>query len=464
MKKAFFLLLIAIGLDISFQRKKIDEHSHPDYGYWTVMNIAPIFGFATQVILPYKIIFDINNKIIGLLWAYCVVVTTAFRIATQLTKEHYHDTIIAWATINDINSLLIVPFCIWYVITYNDMKRECDTETEDGLEIEYSLLRDPCLFPSRRKRIKMIIILLSTFIFIAIDVIIYTNKVQDDLIWIMSSMKAIMIFVITYVICRIDRIYTIDHEDKVGYVMLYNLMQALLNDYNIITENIIYRVFPIEQNHNQYYRMIYLSIYSVAFIMTIYLVTKLVKKLSNKSVLMFNFYIFDVFMLTSLVVTNSEIDGKFFLVVLSVIIRRFIMLLMDVKNVFARFAICRSHPSESFTIEEQMNFKVINQISSYLCYIVCMEIIIGSYIYPNDYWLGHIEKTPYSLYIRLGICAIYLVMEIINGIILYWVIRYNGISVDKVKDLVWDTFNNYLFYVWVATYFYVIHLVFSWIT
>lgn len=451
----FILLIGAICSDVLLQKcynHEVKAPKHLGLCYWTLTNLVAVFGFATQVFLPFTILEKLSKLLSISLWLYCVVGNCIFRIFVYYWREHYLHLIAGfWAFFNDANSWVLIPL-IFYV----------SIRTTDTLINNYNS-------PSIQQK-KLLLTMFSVFVSILVDVIEFSTDINGLAQWWVYATRIPIIIIVNRLIMLInDPTTKMTIKEIVIAVVNYNLLQICLNDMPFVAKNIMLKTasWALDAENHRILRTVFFVVYAVCFWVinnTAIKLVKLLEKSMEKSFLMliviFSFY--DTYMMAMLVITNTDLDTKFFFVLALVIIRKILLVLCQLLDwIPEKFKTKTDLTPEEFK-KNLLQTAFIKQINGLMCYTTGVVCYVVDYHASEDTWLGGEEKTFEGLLKRLFICNIYLGSELFISLILYIAIRYKKITVIGIKESIIEMYDNNCYFLWIVIYSYVIHIMFFW--
>ena len=449
------LLGIAIAGDVVLQKCYIAEiKSVPrklNYCYWTLTNLVAVFGFATQVFLPYTAFEKLNKIKLIFLWTYCVIGNCIFRVLVYFWRDPYLHLIAGpWAFFNDFNSWVLVPFLVYRMI-----KEDTILNNHNSISIQNR---------------KMYLLSFTVVISILVDVIEFSTNIDGLAQWWVYAVRIPIIVLITQIVIRSDENnINLTIKELIISFSLYNLLQIVLNDMPYVAKNIMLRTttWKFDADNYRIMRSTFFFVYTICFWFinnTAIKLVKLLEKHFNKSLLqlcvIFSFY--DTYMMAMLVITNTDLDGKFFMILSFVILRKILFSLAEILDWLPA-------KLKTSTDLEPVEFKknlisntIIKQINGFMCYIIGVICYVVDYYISGEKWLGGLEKTFGDLLTRLFICNIYLGSEIFICLLFWIVVKYKKIDTTGIKEKVISTYDDYGYFLWIMIYSYVIHITFFW--
>jgi len=470
----FLLFLGALAGNLYLQKGFNDEFStkphHIGVYYWTLTLLIALFGFATQVVVPYKIIFNrLSNKLFFTLWLCCVAITTIFRVSLHYISNY--DTKRAtdgfWAFSNDFASWVFVPFIIY---CYHNCKC-CMTidDTSPLLEqINISPLRTNKEI--KQRNYKFVVVCLLTIVAIGVDTVEFSTDIDALVSWWVYAVRIPVVLLSIKIILHIDNDRNeLTNNQLLIYVILFNYLQIVLNDMSYVILNILSKTSTWEtdlKNHH-IFRGVFLFLYTIMFVIIKKVALELIEKFKSPSdiqILTYIFSFYDTFMITMMVVTNNTIDIYFFIFVFVVMARKNLFFFANLYQLpeKLRKKCCSSYNYERTEPELIIKREFTNQFSAYLCYIIAIFCFVIDYYISGDLWLGGQTKTISGLNSRVIICSIYLFIELVNGLIVWQTQKSYQISLDEIIEAIFNMYSTNICYVWIITFSYVLHLAFFW--
>jgi hypothetical protein len=446
-----------------------DKSKHA--AYWIRSILISAFGFAVQVVIPYRLIIGTRlcKKLAVFLWLLCVGIDASCRATVRycdIPRDWQQASTTLWASINDIMSWVVVPLCLYIKLGIFGLSE-----------------------PHRCTRVLLLV--LAVLFAIGFDVARYQQSRESSLYqWGLSIPRAVTLtlIVLIYVLRNMNtesQVFLSNPVNRIELVVLYNLLQGVLNDLSYILRAMLMRAdqfdFTIMDYKTSWIKVLIFLGYTMPMLFIALIVQQLIKGRvdeTKKHLLMFAFTFFQTYLTAMLITSTDRFEFGSLIILGIIIVFRTLIIYVSLIDGFSKIFVFVSNKCGSLCCKERNNHtsnikfhstnsivsvennqqesqptetsrlfnperlateheiiaidRIVERIAAFNCYVGAVIIFLAIHFYHSTAE-GQLTVYQNTLIVRASICGLWFLLEVIVTLILIILLHRFHIQLNNLR-------------------------------